>query len=128
MKPTLRSCGRLTTLLLAACFILAFISPGSARTWRVPSECATIKAGLDSSSSGDTVLAAPGPYAITYETAIVMIPGVILTSEEGPDSTLIEFCGPGSGIAMSQTEGARVAGFSIRRDPDCGSPHGLPMV
>jgi parallel beta-helix repeat protein len=46
-------------------------------------------------------------------------------SEVGRDSTLIEFCGTGVGINVYQSEPVRISGFSIRRDPGCGSPPGL---
>lgn len=67
---------------------------------RVPSEYATIQAGLDASVAGDTVLVAPGIYTESetrlqeggfYWTACAfMVDGVTLQSEAGPGSTVID--------------------------------------
>ena len=97
-----------------------------ARTWHVPSECPTIHAGLDSASSGDSVLVAPGTYLKTDdpETWVHPGPGVRLVSEGGPDVTIIEFCSSSIGILLNQCEGARVCGFTVRfgSGPGCWNP------
>jgi hypothetical protein len=100
--------------------------PVQAVTWHVPSECPTIHAGLDSAFYGDTVLVAPGIYLKTDEpeTTIRPGPGVLLVSESGPEATIIEFCNCSTGIVLSDCEGARVSGFTVRfgSGPDCLHP------
>ena len=51
-----------------------------ARTWNVPNDAATIQAGIDSASAGDTVLVECGTY---LEREIYPKSGVVLTSETG---------------------------------------------
>jgi hypothetical protein len=100
-----------------------------ARTWHVPSECPTIHAGLDSAAYGDTVLVAPGTYLKTDDPETWIHPGsgVRLVGEGGPEATIIEFCNSSTGIKLSQCEGARVSGFTIRfgSGPGCWAPPGL---
>jgi len=87
---------RCSPCLLSVLWIL-LASSGEAATFHVPSEFATIQAGLDASASGDTVLVAPGAYS-DYETrsipgsgnvtAMAFIPdGVVVLSEGGRDVT-----------------------------------------
>jgi hypothetical protein len=95
-----------------------------ARTWRVPSECPTIPAGLDSAAYGDTVLVGPGSYTVTYGSQIYVPAGRVLMSEAGPEATLIEICDISTGIHVYQKEAVRVSGFGIRYDPDCEPPMG----
>lgn len=69
-------------------------------TLRVPSEYATIQAGLDASVAGDTVLVAPGTYtdsetrleggSFGWTACAFMVDGVTLRSEAGPASTVID--------------------------------------
>jgi hypothetical protein len=126
MKLTHLSCGPLTILPFAASFILGLTTISTARTWRVPSECPTIKAGLDSAAYGDTVLVAAGTYLTNEdpETSIIPGPGILLKSAQGPDVTVIEFCNRASAISLGNCEGARVSGFTIRfgSGGDCSSP------
>ena len=115
------------------CFRLALIgilalTPAVAfsLTWRVPSQCPTIHAGLDSASYGDTVLVAPGIYSVTddSETSVSPGPGEHLMSESGPELTIIEFCDRSVGISLHDCEGARLSGFTVRfgSGPDCWVP------
>lgn len=83
------------------CLVLAAALglPGRAvgTTLRVPSEFATIQAGIDAAASGDTVLVAPGIYTDyevrigpfgTGQSAVAHLKGgVSLLSEGGPDVT-----------------------------------------
>jgi hypothetical protein len=113
-----------------AAFSPLFAGSLLALTWRVPSECLTIPAGLDSASAGDTVLVAPGTYLTTDEpeTWIRPGPGVYLRSEAGAEMTIIEICGSSVGIGLEECEGARVAGFTVRfkDEPGCVPGMGWP--
>jgi len=78
---------RRTTLLLALIVLASTSVYGS--TWQVPSpECPTIRAGIDSAVTGDTVLVACGTY---YESDLVMKSGITLRSESGsPECVTID--------------------------------------
>jgi hypothetical protein len=51
----------LTTVLLTL-FLPCCVPNASSRTWQIPLEISSIQAGIDSSTSGDTVLVASGIY------------------------------------------------------------------
>jgi hypothetical protein len=112
---------------LAVVHLLAWSA--EAVTWHVPSEVSTIHAALDSASAGDTVLVAPGVYPVTadHETWNYVPTGVCFTSETGPETTVLEVC-DGLPIAISNAEGARVSGFTIRFSfgPNC--EYGFPII
>lgn len=61
--------------------------PAYATVRNVPSQYATIQAGINASVNGDTVLVAPGTY---NEQLDFMGKAILLTSESGVSSTLIE--------------------------------------
>jgi parallel beta-helix repeat protein len=118
-------------LCLVSC-VLILLSAAAARTqtWRVPSECPTIHAGLDSALAGDTVLVAPGVYPETAdsETWIIITAKVYLASESGPEATTIEVCDAGGGISLDRCGGTVISGFTIRyRSPACIPGMGWPF-
>lgn len=90
-----------------AVLVWSGLAIGEARpaTLRVPSEYATIQAGLDASVAGDTVLVAPGTYTDTQTRSpagvattacVFMRDGAVLRSEAGPLETTIDMQhGPG---------------------------------
>jgi hypothetical protein len=84
---------KLVLALLALALGSALVpGPASARTWVIrpdgTGDAATIMAGMDSASAGDTVMAMCGTY---YERAIAVKSGVYLTSETGsPDCVTID--------------------------------------
>lgn len=104
--------GWVVTVLLAS-----FAAQG--RTWRVPSECPTIPAGIDSCSYGDTVMVAAGTYIVREgpHTSYKMVSGTCLTSESGPEVTIIELCGGSSCVDISNVEAVRVSGFTFHFGP-----------
>ena len=118
---------------MAVCFLILLPLTSLARTWYVTPDstglATPIKAALDSASYGDTVLVAPGTYVKTDdpETWVRPGPGVALVGEYGPEETVIEFCNSTVGIGLSNCEGARVSGFTVRFAvrPGCGHPGGL---
>jgi parallel beta-helix repeat protein len=106
--------------------LLALAGSASACTWRVPSECPTLKAGCDSASYGDTVLVEPGTYVRTSddpETWWGFKPGLTVLSEFGPEVTIIEMCGLSVAVG-TESEGSRFSGFTVRfgTGPDCEYP------
>ena len=90
---------RVIVLLLA---LASFIMNGAhAAVWYVHPDSAlhTIQAGLDSCTAGDTVLVGPGVY---YENLMwPYLQGIILISEHGPDTTVIDGNEDGSVIDLS---------------------------
>ncbi|MCK4548384.1 MAG: right-handed parallel beta-helix repeat-containing protein [Candidatus Eisenbacteria sp.] len=70
----------LRILLLLFSSILASSAEAQAALWRVPSQCPTVQAGIDSAVAGDTVLVACGEY---LEWGIEMKSGICLRSETG---------------------------------------------
>jgi hypothetical protein len=75
---------------VGALFVALFATSAGARTWHINAagtgDAPTIAAGVDSAVAGDTILVAPGTYAVRD---IVLGPGVVLTSEGGPTVTRI---------------------------------------
>jgi hypothetical protein len=111
---------------LVGLLILLTASPTAfGRTWRVPSECPTLKAGCDSASYGDTVLVEPGIYPRNTdpETWWLLKPGLAMVSEAGPEVTIIEICEITVGVGIVD-EGVRFSGFTVRygSGPDCEVP------
>jgi predicted outer membrane repeat protein len=68
--------------------IVLFVGMAAAVERHVPSDYLTIQAGINASSSGDTVLVADG----VYEENIIFPPGkdIIVKSENGPEATTID--------------------------------------
>jgi hypothetical protein len=90
--------------IVAACAALVTMPPAWGATHRVPSEYATIQAGVDASVAGDTVLVAPGTYTDwehrgLRSACVFLADGVILLSEAGPNATTIDMQGAGTGLA-----------------------------
>jgi hypothetical protein len=68
------------TCLLCAVLALSMSSRVNARTWQVPNDAPTLKAGIDSAAYGDTVVVACGDY---LEHDLQVTSGIYLTSETG---------------------------------------------
>jgi hypothetical protein len=117
-------------LLSIAVALSCLVSNAPGAVLRVPSEYSTINAALDAAASGDTVLVAPGIYT-DYEVRMIgsdevascvfMIGGVLLRSEEGPESTTIKLEGAVAQWTnvvawLSQTQEATIEGFTFREN------------
>lgn len=73
---------------------LLSVSAGQAKTVHVPEQYATIQDGIDSVSSGDTVLVADGIYSGPGNCDISFYSRrIVLRSENGPDAAIIDCAG-----------------------------------
>ncbi len=92
-EATVRRCLCLLILLIA--------TPVTAAVHHVPSEYATIQAGINACAEGDTVLVAPGTYTgIMNRDLLLSTAGIALLSELGSGSTIID-CEQQMGITVS---------------------------
>ncbi len=101
-------------------------------TIRVPSQYPTIQGGLDAAQTGDTVLVASGTYA--EHIVWPLRDGIVLMSEHGPDSTVIDGEGAGSAVnfpSSALTRSTVLTGFTVQNGKAAegagihthGSPH-----
>lgn len=95
----------------------------AARTWHVPADAPTIQAGIDSASTGDDVLVAPGTYS---EYGITMKSGVWVHSEQGSGVTTVDATGGGGAFRYDDVaEVAVLEGFTIRNGNASGTGGGV---
>jgi len=113
---------RLMALALLACIESLFISAGAiADTILVPSQQATIQAGIDAASDGDTVLVACGTYSWESEGTgstdglIRLKSGIVLMSESGDaDCVVIDAQSNGRAIFCEDLDAsASIVGITI---------------
>jgi len=100
--------------------VLALCTAVWATTWYVPSQCATIQAGVDSAVAGDTVLVADGEFTGDGNYNIDFLgKAILVTSENGPEATIInceEITGHRGFVFQSgETSSSVVRGFTIQR-------------
>lgn len=96
---------------------LLLISPSFATVLRVSAQYSTIQAGIDASVNGDTVLVADGFYTGTGNKDLDYGGrGILLISENGPDSCIIDCENFGRGFYFHSGENpsAVLSGFTIR--------------
>jgi len=96
------------------------LTVGTTRTWRVPEDCPTIQAGIDSASNGDTVLVTDGTYTGPGNRDMDLWgKAIVVMSENGPESTIIDVqadsLDPHRGFHIRRAEGANsvIKGFTI---------------
>jgi parallel beta-helix repeat protein len=110
-----RDMGRL--IMVCVVSVLLLTSVCLARTWYVTlddgsGDAVTIQAGIDSASAGDTVMVHPGTYV---ENIDFLGKTIVVTSEYGPDSTVIDGNQAGSVVTFSsgETVNSVLEGFTI---------------
>ncbi|OGC93421.1 MAG: hypothetical protein A2W25_02265 [candidate division Zixibacteria bacterium RBG_16_53_22] len=74
-------------ILTTLAFALTSFQTGHTRILNVPSDYATIQAGIDEALDGDTVLVAPGEYQEYLQLADK---NILLSASDGPDTTIIQ--------------------------------------
>lgn len=100
------------------CLVFHFIatllaSPTYAATIHVPADQPTVQAGINTASSGDLVLVAPGSY---MENIDFHGKAIILQSEAGSESTILDGGKHGSVVyfVTGENENSALSGFTIR--------------
>jgi hypothetical protein len=104
------------TLFVSACLILPLLCVPSSYaqvTINVPADQATIQAGINAASSGDTVLVAPGTYA---ENINFGGRAIIVTSSGGSAVTIIDGGANGPVVTFNtgETTKSQLSGFTIQ--------------
>ena len=145
--PARRSSILLTGLLVTIAAMLLTALPGFATpvTRNVPGTYATIQDAIDVSSSGDTIMVAPGTYtnkAGFYNLTVVNTStgnpvNVTITSSGGPSNTILDLTGSAQNeyvveynspsfiappTGTSTTPGSTFSGFTIRNDASESGP------
>ena len=80
---------RMIRYLMVGMAISLAVQPAFARILHVPDEYPTITEAIEASISGDTVLVAPGEH---WEDIIPNGKNILITSSQGPDTTIIQGC------------------------------------
>lgn len=96
---------------------LLFVLTASGTTLLVPSEFATIQAGINAASAGDTVLIASGTYLGTGNIDLDFGGrAIVVTSENGPKNCIIDCqaVGRGAYFHTGETNAAVLSGITIK--------------
>ena len=105
-------------LFIAVLVSCAFVGSVRAATLHVPSEYASIQAGIDAAAFGDTVLVAPGTYTNCDggpcdESIATLTEGVTVLSEAGADATKLVAAGEGTAFLVVGGGDVQIEGFEI---------------
>lgn len=106
---------RMVAMLAVASAVCMYSSPLGGTVILVPSQYPTIQQGLNAAAAGDTVLVAPGSYPENISWPFV--DGILLASERGADSTIIDGANAGRVIDfpnMSFSNSTEITGFAIQ--------------
>src|SRR5262245_10883046 len=98
---------------LCACLLVLASKSAAATTIHVPADQPTIQAAIVAASNGDTVQVAPGTYV---ENLDFVGKAIRVTSEQGPDVTIIDGNQAGSVVTFASGEGRQsvLNGFTLR--------------
>lgn len=97
---------------------LVFMLSGYAATIHIPSDYATIQAGINAATDGDTILAADGIYR---EHIDFSGKAIVVTSENGAEATIIEKVYNNRAIvnfSSGESDNSVVSGFTVRNSYD----------
>ena len=109
-------CGCRVRWWLNGLLVVSVVGAAWGATIRVPSDYPLIQQALDSALEGDTILVAPGTYKGLFNKNLDFLGrDLVLRSEEGADSTVIDCEGSGRGLFFhgGETAAASVAGFTV---------------
>ena len=104
--PKPKSFLKIISLILFSLFL--FLPNIIAATINIPGDYSTIQAGIDAAVSGDTVIVG----ANTYHENVTLADGIILRSQSGATSTVIDADGSGSVVTM--TDSSTLDGFTVQ--------------
>src|SRR5260221_5113997 len=95
------------------CVTAAVARESEPSTIRVPADYPSIKQAINAAASGDRVSVAPGTY---YETIDFLGKNITVTSEQGPQVTIIDGHDTGSVVSfkLGETRHAVLSGFTLR--------------
>src|SRR5262245_25948628 len=98
---------------LCACLLVLASKSAAATTIHVPADQPTIQAAIVAASNGDTVQVAPGTYV---ENVNFLGKAIRVTSEQGPEVTIIDGNHAGSVVTFASGEGRQsvLNGFTVR--------------
>ena len=112
-----RSVKGLVMVLLSLAFVVAASFDAEAVTYHVPEDAALIQFAIEWASDGDTILVADGTYTGDGNKNVDFKgKAIVLMSENGPESTIIDCEGSGRGFYFHSGEDSlsAVIGFTIK--------------